>query len=76
MIKLGPEPEGMVVKRADVFAWLPGLSREMWKKIHPTLRKVYVPGGAKAAYAGQRPHYLRAEIKAKLVRPLTEDSAA
>lgn len=76
MIKLGPEPEGIVVKRADVFAWLPGLTREQWKKIHPTLRKVFVPGGAQPAYEGQRPHYVRAEIKEKLVRPLTEETAA
>lgn len=72
MIKLGPEPEGLVVNRADVLAWLPGLSRERWKKILPTLRRVYVPGGAAPQYAGQRPQYFKSEIKAKLVKPLQE----
>ena len=72
MIKLGPEPEGIVVKRADVLAWLPGLSREKWKKILPGLRKVYVPGGERPAYAGQRPQYFKSEIKAKIVKPLQE----
>lgn len=76
MIRLGPEPEGIVVRRADVFAWLPGLTREQWKKIHSTLRKVYVPGGASPAYAGQRPQYFKSEIKAKLVKPLVEETAA
>lgn len=76
MIKLGPEPEGIVVKRAEVLAWLPGLKLEQWKKIHPSLRKVFVPGGGVPAYRGQRPQYFKSEIKAKLVKPLLEETAA
>jgi hypothetical protein len=76
MITLGREPEGMVVTRGDVLAWLPGLSRERWKKIRPTLREIYVPGGARPAYSGQRPHYYKAEIRRVLVEPMLEQPAA
>lgn len=76
MIDIGPEPQGVLLKRADVLAWLPGLTIEQWKKISPTLRKVYVPGGDHPAYDGQRPQYLKSEIKNKLVNLLREGTAA
>ena len=78
MIKLGPEPEGLLLKRGDVFRWLPGLSRARWKKIHPTLRHVFVPphpaDRRAPAYAGQKPFYPKNEIRHKLVNPLMEES--
>lgn len=74
MITLGPEPDGLLLKRADVLAWLPGLSREAWKKLSATLAKRYVPGGAKPAYPGQRPMYIKEEIRAKLVAPMQAEA--
>lgn len=63
MISLGTEPEGLLLRRADVFAWLPGLDRELWLKIRPHLHKVELPGC-------KRPYYAREEIRAKLVEPV------
>lgn len=74
MIQIGPEPTGLVVRRADILTWLPGLTRDRWKKIHHTFRRIYVPGGDKPAYVGQQPHYSKSEIKTKLVDPLLEKS--
>lgn len=62
MIKLGPEPEGFLLRRGDVLAWLPGLTKRQWKKIRPTLRQILLPGC-------DRPHYSKAEVKAKLIAP-------
>lgn len=63
MISLGTEPEGLLLRRADVFAWLPGLDREQWLKIRPHLSEVKLPGC-------KRPYYAREEIRAKLVEPM------
>lgn len=63
MISLGIEPEGLLIRRADVFAWLPGLDREQWLKIRPHLSEVKLPGC-------KRPYYAREEIRAKLVDPV------
>jgi hypothetical protein len=76
MLTLGSEPTGIVIRRAEVFAWLPGLTRSQWKKIHPALRRVYVPGGYAPAYAGQRPHYYKVDVKARLIRPIAEADQA
>ncbi len=65
MIKLGPEPEGFLLRRADILAWLPGLTRRHWKKLRRTLREIPVPGC-------ERPFYAKAEVKAKLITPYTE----
>jgi hypothetical protein len=72
MIALGNEPEGLLVRRSEVFAWLPGLSKRQWRKFHACLTPHYVPGGHQPSYAGQKPLYAKAEIKAKLVQPLTD----
>lgn len=63
MIKINTEPEGHLLQRADIFAWLEGLSVEQWKKIRPTLRTVQVPGCT-------RPYYPKPEIRKKLVDPI------
>lgn len=65
MIKLGPEPEGLLLKKADVFAWLPGLTNAQWDKIRPHLPAVTLPGCAK-------PYYRKNQIRVKLVSPMTE----
>ena len=72
MITLGNEPEGLLIRRSEVLAWLPGLSKRQWKKLHGGLTPHYVPGGRLPSYPGQKPLYAKAEIKAKLVQPLTE----
>ncbi len=69
MITLGPEPEGFLIRREDVLSWLPGLTRKQWKKIRPTLTERFVPGGLKPSYTGQRPHYAKEEVRAKLITP-------
>lgn len=69
MISLGTEPEGLLLRRADVFAWLPGLDREQWLKIRPHLAEVKLPGC-------KRPYYAREEIRAKLVAPILRAHAA
>lgn len=63
MITIGNEPPGALLKRADVFAWLQGLTVERWKKIRPTLREHKLPGCT-------RPMYYKAEIRAKIVEPI------
>lgn len=65
MIQLGPEPKGLLLRRADVFAWLPGLSREEWRKFSAALEPVRVPGC-------KRPYFRKSEIRAKLVKPMEE----
>ncbi len=69
MIKLGPEPEGMLLRRADIFEWLIGLKVDEWRKIRPHLKSVILPGCTK-------PRYRKAEIKSKLVNPILEEQSA
>jgi hypothetical protein len=61
MIKLSDEPEGLLVRKAEVVRWL-GLTAEQWSKIRPTLTPVRLPGEL-------RPRYRKSEIKQKLVEP-------
>ncbi len=63
MIDLGPPPEGALIRRGDVLRWLPGLSLREWEKMQPTFHAVVLPGHSK-------PYYSRAEVYAKLVRPI------
>jgi hypothetical protein len=62
-LSIGREPEGMMIQRADILAWLPGLTTQQWKKIRPTLRTHKLPGCA-------RPYYFKAEIREKIVEPI------
>lgn len=64
MIKLGREPEGLLLRRADVMAWLSGMSREEWRKLRATLDPVKLPGS-------QRPYFRKSEIHAKLISKIT-----
>lgn len=59
---LGPEPEGYLCRKHEIFAWLPWLTDWQWRQIQPTL-STYVPPG------GSRPLYRREEIRAALVMP-------
>lgn len=62
-IQLGPEPEGLLCKRSDIMAWLPGLTVERWKKVRPHLEEVLLPGMKK-------PFYRREDVRRKLVNPM------
>jgi hypothetical protein len=66
-LDIGPEPEGLLVQRADVLAWVPGLSADQWKKMRPHLERVKVLGCA-------RPFYRKAEVRRKLVDPILRNS--
>ena len=68
MIALGKEPEGMLLKKADVLSWAPGLSDAQWDKIRPHLTPVTLVGCAK-------PFYRKREIRAKIINPMTEDKS-
>ena len=61
MITLNKEPEGLLVRKAEVIRWL-GLTAEQWDKIRPTLDPVCLPGEKRARYR-------RSEIRRKLVDP-------
>lgn len=74
MISLGKEPEGLLLRKADIMAWLPGLSEEAWDKIQPHLRQVYVPGGASPRVPGQRPYYPKEDVRHKLVNPILQEA--
>lgn len=65
MITIGPEPEGQLLRRADIFGWVAGLSVDEWKKLRPHLTPVTITGGS-------RPYYRKTEILTKLVEPLRE----
>lgn len=62
-IKLGPEPEGLLLRKADVLAWAQGLSQEMWDKIRPHLTPVTLPGVHK-------PFYRKSEVRRKIINPM------
>jgi hypothetical protein len=62
-LSIGKEPEGLLIQRADVLGWVPGLTPKQWKKIRPTLREHFLPGCA-------RPYYFKAEIREKIVEPI------
>ena len=64
-INLGPEPVGILIQRADVMTWLPGLTLAQWKKVRPHLQPVPVTGCKK-------PYYRKSEVRRKLVAPLLE----
>lgn len=66
MIKLATEPEGLLLKKADVFAWIPGLTNGQWDKIRPHLTKVNLPGCKK-------PFYRKSQVRVKIINPMTED---
>jgi len=66
MIKIGPEPQGALLRRADVFAWLPGLTIEQWRKLRPSLKEHKLPGH-------QRPFYYTADVRAKIVEPILKE---
>ena len=65
-INVGPEPEGQLLQRADILAWVKGYSVEQWKKLRPHLTTVTVTGCA-------RPYYKKSEIKTKLVEPILKN---
>jgi hypothetical protein len=67
-LDLAREPEGLLLQRADVFAWIPGLTLGHWKRLQPFLHPVRLPGAAK-------PFYRKTEIKAKLVEPIAAGRA-
>lgn len=58
MITLGPEPEGLLLRAADVRAWVPGLTRHQWLRLRRGLRVVQIDG---------KPFYRREEVRAKIV---------
>jgi hypothetical protein len=60
---LGPEPEGFLVRKAEIFAWLPWLTRWHWRRVRGSLSTYTPPGGT-------RPYYRREEIRAKIVEPM------
>lgn len=62
-IKVGEEPEGLLLRKADVLEWAPGLTEEMWDKIRPHLTPVKLPGLAK-------PFYRKDEIRRKIINPM------
>lgn len=61
MIALGPEPPGLLLRAADVRAWLPGLTRHQWLRLRGGLHVVAIDG---------KPYYRREEVRAKLVAPV------
>ncbi|MFA6959939.1 MAG: hypothetical protein WC205_04210 [Opitutaceae bacterium] len=67
-INVGPEPEGQLLQRADILAWVKGYSVEQWKKLRPHLTPVPVAGCS-------RPYYRKSEIKTKLVDPILRDAS-
>lgn len=66
MIKVGPEPEGLLLKKADVFAWVPGITNAQWDKIRPQLAAVSLPGCKK-------PFYRKSQVRVKIINPMLED---
>jgi hypothetical protein len=68
MIKLGKEPEGLLLKKADIFAWAVGLTEAQWDKIRPHIETVKLPGCSK-------PFYRKNTIRAKLINPMLGDQA-
>jgi hypothetical protein len=66
---LGPEPEGFLVRAAEVREWCPWITDYQWKLIRPTLSTYTPPGGA-------WPYYRREEVRAKLVRPVVAGEVA
>lgn len=62
-IKLGAEPEGLLLRKGDVLEWAPGLTKEMWAKIRPHLAPVFLPGMKK-------PFYRKSEIRRKIINPM------
>lgn len=70
MTNLGPEPPALFLTRADILAWLPGLTPKRWRRVRPGLRPVFVPGGPSPAYPGQRPMYAKRDVYTALVAPL------
>lgn len=68
MITIAQEPEGVLLQRADVLAWLPGYTPDQWKKMKPHLSVVVLPGC-------KRPHYAKEEIRRKLVEPIQRANA-
>lgn len=67
MITIGPEPEGQLLKRADIFVWVRGLSVAQWKKLRPHLEAVLITGCT-------RPYYRKSEVKTKLVEPIQKET--
>lgn len=63
MLTLGTEPEGLLLKKADIFEWVRGMTNAQWDKIRPHLGTVTLPGCAK-------PFYRKEEIKRKLIEPM------
>lgn len=63
MITIGKEPVGELLRRGDIFAWLPGISVEEWKKIRTQLHEHKLPGCT-------RPYYFKRQVRAKLVDPI------
>jgi hypothetical protein len=66
MITLGREPEGILLKKADVLDWAQGLTDAQWDKIRPHLTAVKVLGCDK-------PFYRKLEIKRKIINPMLEE---
>jgi hypothetical protein len=62
-IMLGPEPPELLLTKSAVFAWLPGMSEDRWRKIQHTLTPM-------TFFGGTRPFYRKSEIKIKLIDPI------
>lgn len=65
-IALGPEPEGLLLRKSDVLGWARGLSEEEWDKIRPHLKTTRLPGCKK-------PYYRKNDIKQKIIIPLMQE---
>jgi hypothetical protein len=66
MITIGKEPEGVLLQRADIFAWVKGITVDQWKKIRPILRTHKLPGCT-------RTYYFRNDVRAKIVEPIEKE---
>lgn len=68
MISLGPEPEGLLLRKADILTWAKGLTEKQWDKIRPHLSAVSLPGCRK-------PLYRKTEVQAKLITPIQKEGS-
>ncbi len=66
MITLGREPEGLLLKKADILEWAQGLTEAQWDKIRPHLSPVKLPGC-------EKPFYRKHEIKSKIINPMLQE---
>lgn len=65
MIAIRQEPEGLLLKKADILAWADGITEAEWDKIRPHLTAVKLPGCSKI-------YYRKNEVRRKLIQPIQE----